>query len=50
MGYQALAERIAEIETTINPQMLSRDALCIMKALRDVAEEIYMLRIGDKEE
>jgi hypothetical protein len=49
MGYRALRDRNDEIESTKNPQMLSCDTLCIIRALEDVAEELYMLRINDRE-
>lgn len=47
MGYQALAERLEKLEgrnLTITEAVIS-----LLYAAEDVAEELYMLRIGDLE-
>lgn len=49
IGYKALAERIGEIESKDNPEMIDRNTLCLVMAIADLAEEVYMLRINDHE-
>lgn len=48
IGFIALDQRLGEIEDNENAEMYDKNALLIVQAIADLAEEIFALRRGDE--